>query len=163
MLSENVPGSFGKAGVKVMASFGRENNVLLLAVKIQNNTQQNLDNLEFQMAPNYFSFNLDKSPVFSVGAQRTVDIKVNVNLNGVNDPKPIKIPLSFAVSFKSSYDTYIFNIPCMFHVLLVIKIKYLLNITVEDFLTVELYYFNFIEPCRPAQQRHVQKLVETDS
>ena len=121
-MNENTAGQNGNKGVRVEASILNESNKLVLGLKIRNTSGKPLGGFMAQLKPNYFGLTLEKIPDMTLNNQETRDIKVNITKGGNRDTNVPKPPLVLTVGFKTNIDIFYFNVPCMFHVLLVREI-----------------------------------------
>jgi hypothetical protein len=122
VLKENFSGVNNKAGLKVESSFQREKNVISLITKITNYSDIVITDFEVKMKPNFFDLGVDKlTNAITIFPNQTQTYNFTVNPQGNGDPtNNPTIPLNFVMGAKTTLDIFYFNVPCMFHNLLVI-------------------------------------------
>lgn len=114
-----------KKGLKIEASFGRENNIITLNLKIGNFSEIVITELEVQMKPNFFNLSIDRlSNGVTLFPNQTQSFTFNINVQGPGDTNNPSIPLIFVMGAKTTLDIFYFNSPCMFHCLLVFLKNY---------------------------------------
>jgi len=118
LLKENTPGANGKSGVKLEGAFLRENQKIILGLKITNFTNSPLTDFDAQIKPNYFGLKIESFPPLSIAPNLPTEIKVLVTNKGQSDNVAPPTPLTLTVGLKNSVDVFYLNIPLMFHVLL---------------------------------------------
>lgn len=91
-------------------------------MKIRNSSGKPLSGFMAQLKPNFFGLTLEKIPDTTINNQDSRDLKVNIAKGGNKDSNVPKAPLVLTVGFKTNVDIFYFNVPCMFHVLLVRRI-----------------------------------------
>jgi len=127
VLKETELGKGGKNGLKIEASFGRENNVITLNLKISNFSDMVVSELEVQMKPNFFNLSIEKlNNTVTLFPNQSQLFNFLVNTQGQGDVAYPSIPLIFVMGIKSTLDIFYFSTPCMFHCLLVNEIQRLL-------------------------------------
>ena len=104
------------------ANFQREKNLISLVLKITNLSEIVITDFEVKMKPNFFDISVEKLTnaitIFPNQAQ-TYTFVVNTQGNGDSSSNPT-IPLNFVMGAKTTLDIFYFNVPCMFHNLLVL-------------------------------------------
>eukprot|EP01017_Pseudomicrothorax_dubius_P006876 TRINITY_DN12044_c0_g1_i3.p1 TRINITY_DN12044_c0_g1~~TRINITY_DN12044_c0_g1_i3.p1 ORF type:complete len:729 (+),score=240.91 TRINITY_DN12044_c0_g1_i3:631-2817(+) len=119
VLDENTSGfNNGAAGLVVQASFLRENQKILLGLKIRNASGGTIELLDLQIKANFFGLKAEKIAPRQLAPGAQTEVKVGLNVTGGANPTPISTPLFFQVGLKTSLDLFVFSVPCMFHVLL---------------------------------------------
>jgi len=118
ILKENQGGTGGKSGLKLEGAFLRENQKIILGLKITNQTGAPITDFDAQIKPNYFGLKIDAFPSLSIVPNKTTEIKLLVTNKGTPDSTAPATPLTLTVGLKCSLDVFYLNIPCMFHVLL---------------------------------------------
>ena len=123
-MNETKPGQGGNKGVRVEASILNENGKLALGLRVRNLSGRPLSGFMAQIKPNYFGLTLEKIPETTLNDQESREIKVNIGKGGNRDTNLPKPPLLLTVGFKNNLDIFYFDVPCMFHVLLVNYLTY---------------------------------------
>lgn len=118
-MNENTAGQGGVKGVRVEAAILKESQGIVLNLRIKNNAGRPLSDFMSQLKPNYFGLTIDKFPNITINNGETKDVKLGVGKSGNKDANIPKPPLMVTAGFKTNIDVFYFNIPCMFHVLLV--------------------------------------------
>lgn len=109
-----------KKGIKIDASFSRENNQICLNLRVGNISDIVITELEVQIKPNFFNLTIEKlTNAVTLFPNQTQNFTFNVNTQGTGDSNQPSIPLIFVMGIKTSVDIFYFNAPCMFHCLLV--------------------------------------------
>lgn len=120
-MNESLAGINLKSGFKVEATFKREQNQIALLLKITNFSELVISEFEVQMKPNFFGMSVDKlSNALTIfpNQTQTLTFSINTQANSDNSSNPT-IPLTFVMGAKTTLDIFYFNVPCMFHILLV--------------------------------------------
>jgi AP-1 complex subunit beta-1 len=118
ILKENQGGTGGKSGLKLEGAFLRENQKIILGLKITNLTNAPITEFDAQIKPNYFGLKIDAFPSLSIAPNKPTEIKLLITNKGTPDSTAPATPLTLTVGLKCSLDVFYLNIPCMFHVLL---------------------------------------------
>lgn len=125
-MNENTQGAGGKKGIKVEAAVLKEDGKTVLSMKIANNTGGNLNDFLVQLKPNYFGLTIPQTPTTEISNLSSGNMKLTLNSNGQRDQTIPNPPIILTVGFKTNIDIFYFNVPCMFHTILVkLYIKFL--------------------------------------
>jgi len=74
-----------------------------------------------QLKPNFFGLTIESVPLIELQPQGHQEVKLTISTNGPKDVTIPSPPLLLTTGMKNNLDTFYFNTPCMYHVLLVGK------------------------------------------
>lgn len=107
--------------MSVSANFVNEDNLIYLSLTIGNTTDTTIREFVLQIRQNYFGLKPETLPAsFSVGPLSSKTVKLKLTTLGNRDTNPPSVPLVFTVGLKCSLDVFLFKVPCLFHIFMVI-------------------------------------------